>query len=188
MTTEFPQYFAIITRIRQEVHAIGPEGGMVNSTVVPQIQAVFPEGALTKKIKVGLQVRKRKNKKNDENHNSNPDDIDSGKGRNRQPSKFSLFGFGRKRSKKTEDKPSSQTLAPGNEISKITITTQDATPPISEIPGEMIGDSNNNEQVVYKKVKNVPQPHSRDAKQVSGCWADLVRVTMPNLDLFTRMV
>merc|ERR1719211_867491 len=56
-TTDFPQYFAIITRIRQEVHAIGPEGGVVNSTVVPQVQAVFPQGALTKKIKVGLQAQ-----------------------------------------------------------------------------------------------------------------------------------
>merc|ERR1712130_447945 len=57
LTTDFPQYFAIITRIRQEVHAIGPEGGVVNSTVVPQVQAVFPQGALTKKIKVGLQAQ-----------------------------------------------------------------------------------------------------------------------------------
>ncbi|XP_067131476.1 ankyrin-2-like isoform X17 [Centruroides vittatus] len=57
LTTDFPQYFAIITRIRQEVHAIGPEGGMVTSTVVPQVQAIFPEGALTKKIKVGLQAQ-----------------------------------------------------------------------------------------------------------------------------------
>ena len=58
LTTDFPQYFAIISRIRQEVHAIGPDGGVVNSTVVPQVQAVFPQGALTKKIKVGLQVNK----------------------------------------------------------------------------------------------------------------------------------
>ncbi|GIY25345.1 hypothetical protein CDAR_60953 [Caerostris darwini] len=57
LTTDFPQYFAIITRIRQEVHAIGPEGGMVSSTVIPQVQAIFPEGALTKKIKVGLQAQ-----------------------------------------------------------------------------------------------------------------------------------
>ncbi|KAF4523418.1 hypothetical protein B566_EDAN007890, partial [Ephemera danica] len=48
-------YFAIVSRVRQEVHAIGPEGGMVSSSVVPQVQAVFPQGALTKKIKVGLQ-------------------------------------------------------------------------------------------------------------------------------------
>lgn len=38
------------------MHPIGPEGGMVSSSVVPQVQAVFPQGALTKKIKVGLQV------------------------------------------------------------------------------------------------------------------------------------
>lgn len=56
VTYDFPQYFAVVSRIRQEVHAIGPEGGMVSSTVVPQVQAVFPQGALTKKIKVGLQV------------------------------------------------------------------------------------------------------------------------------------
>lgn len=56
VTTEFPQYIAVVSRVRQEVHAIGPEGGMVSSTVVPQVQAVFPHGALTKKIKVGLQV------------------------------------------------------------------------------------------------------------------------------------
>ena len=83
LTTDFPQYFAIVSRIRQEVHVVGPEGATVNSTVVPQVtiatktgsldiwiyefhgrnfkplfqvQAVFPQGALQKKIKVGLQV------------------------------------------------------------------------------------------------------------------------------------
>ncbi|XP_055844321.1 ankyrin-3 isoform X1 [Episyrphus balteatus] len=57
ITYDFPQYFAVVSRIRQEVHAIGSEGGMVTSTVVPQVQAVFPQGALTKKIKVGLQAQ-----------------------------------------------------------------------------------------------------------------------------------
>lgn len=56
LTTDFPQYFAVVSRTRQEVHAVGPEGGMLSSTVVPQVQAIFPEGALTKKIRVGLQV------------------------------------------------------------------------------------------------------------------------------------
>lgn len=55
-TTDFPQYFGIITRIRQEIHTIGPEGGIFSSTVVPQVQAILPEGALTKTIKVGFQV------------------------------------------------------------------------------------------------------------------------------------
>lgn len=57
VTTDFPQYFAIISRIRQEVHAVSPDGTTVNSQVVPRVQAIFTEGALTKRIKIGLQVR-----------------------------------------------------------------------------------------------------------------------------------
>lgn len=56
LTTDFPMYFAIVTRVRQENQTIGFEGGMLSSTVVPQVQTIFPEGALTKKIPVGLQV------------------------------------------------------------------------------------------------------------------------------------
>lgn len=57
VTTEFPQYFAIISRIRQEVHTVGPEGSTVDSQIVPKVQAIFTDGALTKRIKIGLQVR-----------------------------------------------------------------------------------------------------------------------------------
>lgn len=57
VTNEFPQYFAIISRVRQEVHAVGPEGAAVDSQVVPKVQAIFTDGALTKRIKIGLQVR-----------------------------------------------------------------------------------------------------------------------------------
>ncbi|XP_043684899.1 ankyrin-2-like [Vespula pensylvanica] len=56
ITTDFPQYFAIVTRIKQEVHVIGAEGGILMSSVANDVQAVFPPGALTKKIKVGLQA------------------------------------------------------------------------------------------------------------------------------------
>ncbi|MEQ2209507.1 hypothetical protein XENOCAPTIV_031036, partial [Xenoophorus captivus] len=56
ITRDFPQYFAVVSRIKQDSNLIGPEGGILSSTVVPQVQAVFPEGALTKRIKVGLQV------------------------------------------------------------------------------------------------------------------------------------
>ncbi|XP_039306763.1 ankyrin-2 isoform X2 [Solenopsis invicta] len=55
-TTDFPQYFAIVTRIKQEVHVIGAEGCILLSSVANNVQAVFPPGALTKKIKVGLQA------------------------------------------------------------------------------------------------------------------------------------
>lgn len=57
ITRDFPQYFAVVSRIKQDSNLIGPEGGVLSSTVVPQVQAVFPEGALTKRIRVGLQVR-----------------------------------------------------------------------------------------------------------------------------------
>lgn len=56
ITRDFPQYFAVVSRVKQDSHLIGPEGGVLSSSVVPQVQAVFPEGALTKRIRVGLQV------------------------------------------------------------------------------------------------------------------------------------
>ncbi|XP_025412128.1 ankyrin-3-like isoform X4 [Sipha flava] len=57
LTLDFPQYFAIVSRLRQEIHPVGPEGGVMSSTVVPQVQALFPPNALTKRIKVGLQAQ-----------------------------------------------------------------------------------------------------------------------------------
>ncbi|XP_057656758.1 ankyrin-3-like isoform X1 [Diorhabda carinulata] len=57
LTNDFPHYFAVISRVRQEVHAIGPDGGTVSSIAVPLVQAVFPPNALTKKIRVGLQAQ-----------------------------------------------------------------------------------------------------------------------------------
>ncbi|XP_051557909.1 ankyrin-2-like isoform X2 [Myxocyprinus asiaticus] len=57
ITRDFPQYFAVVSRIKQDSHLIGPEGGVLSSKLVPQVQAVFPEGALTKRIRVGLQAQ-----------------------------------------------------------------------------------------------------------------------------------
>ncbi|XP_062234953.1 ankyrin-3-like isoform X6 [Platichthys flesus] len=57
VTKDFPQYFAVVSRIRQETIHMGPEGGTLCSRSVPLVQASFPEGALTKKIKVGLQAQ-----------------------------------------------------------------------------------------------------------------------------------
>ncbi|KAM9832813.1 uncharacterized protein ACBT44_006587 isoform 7-T7 [Syngnathus typhle] len=54
---DLPQFFAVVSRVRQDAALIGPEGGVLSSTVVPQVQARFPEGALTKKIRVGLQAQ-----------------------------------------------------------------------------------------------------------------------------------
>jgi len=57
VTTDFPQYFAVVSRIKQESSHMGPDGGLLSSSTVPMVQASFPQGALTKKIRVGLQVR-----------------------------------------------------------------------------------------------------------------------------------
>ncbi|KAM9550802.1 ankyrin-3 isoform 12-T12 [Guaruba guarouba] len=57
VTKDFPQYFAVVSRIKQESNQIGPEGGVLSSTTVPHVQASFPEGALTKRIRVGLQAQ-----------------------------------------------------------------------------------------------------------------------------------
>lgn len=57
LTSDFPHYFAVVSRVRQEVHVIGPDGGTVSSSAVPLVQAVFPSNALTKRIRVGLQVK-----------------------------------------------------------------------------------------------------------------------------------
>uniref|UniRef100_A0A3B3Q630 Ankyrin 3a n=1 Tax=Paramormyrops kingsleyae TaxID=1676925 RepID=A0A3B3Q630_9TELE len=57
VTRDFPQYFAVVSRIKQESNHIGPEGGVLSSVTVPKVQASFPPGALTKRIRVGLQAQ-----------------------------------------------------------------------------------------------------------------------------------
>jgi ankyrin len=56
VTGDFPKYFALVSRITQDSGLIGPDGGLLNSTIDSKVQAVFPAGALTKAIKVGLQA------------------------------------------------------------------------------------------------------------------------------------
>ncbi|XP_028324118.1 ankyrin-3-like isoform X35 [Gouania willdenowi] len=57
ITQDFPQYFAVVSRIKQESNHMGPDGGMLSSSTVPMVQASFPQGALTKRIRVGLQAQ-----------------------------------------------------------------------------------------------------------------------------------
>lgn len=56
VTTDFPQYFAVVSRIKQDSNHMGPDGGMLSSSTLAMVQASFPQGALTKRIRVGLQV------------------------------------------------------------------------------------------------------------------------------------
>jgi len=57
LTSDLPRYFAVISRVLQESHYIGADGLVISSSVTQQVQVVFPPGALTKSIPVGLQVR-----------------------------------------------------------------------------------------------------------------------------------
>ena len=51
LTSVFPRYFAIITRVREDVRSIGPDGGKVVLPQDPRLRATFPKNALYKKIK-----------------------------------------------------------------------------------------------------------------------------------------
>ena len=57
VTRDLPHFFALVSRVRQEKQAVGEQGGVIKSTVVPSVSAHFPDGALSKKIAVGLQVQ-----------------------------------------------------------------------------------------------------------------------------------
>uniref|UniRef100_A0A9J8A7D6 Ankyrin 1, erythrocytic a n=1 Tax=Cyprinus carpio carpio TaxID=630221 RepID=A0A9J8A7D6_CYPCA len=57
ISTDFPLYFAVVSRIQQENDLIGPEGGYLNSKLVPMVQASFPETAVTKRVRLGLQAQ-----------------------------------------------------------------------------------------------------------------------------------
>ncbi|XP_016407777.1 ankyrin-1-like [Sinocyclocheilus rhinocerous] len=57
ISTDFPLYFAVVSRIQQENDLIGPEGGSLTSKLVPMVQANFPETAVTKRVRLGLQAQ-----------------------------------------------------------------------------------------------------------------------------------
>ncbi|XP_027453451.1 ankyrin-1 isoform X8 [Zalophus californianus] len=57
ITTDFPLYFVIMSRLCQDYDTIGPEGGFLKSKLVPLVQATFPENAVTKRVKLALQAQ-----------------------------------------------------------------------------------------------------------------------------------
>uniref|UniRef100_A0AAV2IX59 Ankyrin n=1 Tax=Knipowitschia caucasica TaxID=637954 RepID=A0AAV2IX59_KNICA len=57
ISTDFPLYFAVASRIQQESDLIGPEGGRLTSKLVPHVEAIFPETAVTKRVRLGLQAQ-----------------------------------------------------------------------------------------------------------------------------------
>ncbi|XP_034085164.1 ankyrin-1 isoform X6 [Gymnodraco acuticeps] len=57
ISTDFPLYFAVVSRIQQESDLIGPEGARLTSKLVPRVEAIFPETAVTKRVRLGLQAQ-----------------------------------------------------------------------------------------------------------------------------------
>ncbi|XP_061119227.1 ankyrin-1-like isoform X1 [Conger conger] len=57
ISTDFPLYFAVVSRVQQESDLIGPEGGQLACKLVPLVQATFPETAVTKRVRLGLQAQ-----------------------------------------------------------------------------------------------------------------------------------
>ncbi|XP_048875819.1 ankyrin-1-like isoform X2 [Brienomyrus brachyistius] len=57
ISTDFPLYFAVVSRVQQESDLIGPEGGQLTSKLMPMVQATFPDSAVTKKVRLGLQAQ-----------------------------------------------------------------------------------------------------------------------------------
>ncbi|KAK9532743.1 hypothetical protein VZT92_010115 [Zoarces viviparus] len=57
ISTDFPLYFAVVSRVQQESDLIGPEGGRLTSKLVPRVEAIFPETAVTKRVRLGLQAQ-----------------------------------------------------------------------------------------------------------------------------------
>lgn len=150
LTADFPQYFAIISRVRQEVHAIGPEGGILSSTVVPQVQAIFPEGALTKKIKVGLQV-------------GNDDDDDSRTAKRRRNLGLGLTKAWRKifrsRTVNTTDKPiyniqALESNVDQNEIEQIQLNTNETKGDNDSVKKHAVQNSNESKIEMWVVIKD----------------------------------
>lgn len=201
LTTDFPQYFAIITRIRQEVHAIGPEGGMVSSTVVPQVQAIFPEGALTKKIKVGLQVGKRRKKENHHNGGEMIEIIEPDGDAPMARKRRGGFGEGIRRMFGKKSKPEPIVIennhVTANCVSNNVIATIDKSTQtdgakkikrIKQVKKATNNRSNNNTKKAAPKLRDGPAKDRFRAPESGGCLANFVRSAVPNLDLFSRMM
>uniref|UniRef100_A0A8C4LWW1 Ankyrin 1 n=1 Tax=Equus asinus asinus TaxID=83772 RepID=A0A8C4LWW1_EQUAS len=57
ITTDFPLYFVIMSRLCQDYDKKNPKGGSLRSKLVPMVQATFPENAVNKKVKLALQAQ-----------------------------------------------------------------------------------------------------------------------------------
>jgi len=56
LVDEFPVYFAVVTQLRRDSDVLGQLGGVINSTVEPRVEAVIPQRAFNKNVRLSLQV------------------------------------------------------------------------------------------------------------------------------------
>ena len=56
LVDEFPMYFAVVTQLRRDSEVLGEVGGVINSTVEPRVEAVIPQRAFRKNVRLSLQV------------------------------------------------------------------------------------------------------------------------------------
>ncbi|CAM9733023.1 unnamed protein product [Lampetra fluviatilis] len=57
LTKDFPKFLALVSRVTMETGMLGPQGGALWSRGVPGVRVAFPEGALTRQIRLGLQAQ-----------------------------------------------------------------------------------------------------------------------------------
>ena len=55
-TSDFPEKFSIISRLKKESFVVGLSGDVLRSSVLPQVQVKVPEGAVSSGTKVTLQA------------------------------------------------------------------------------------------------------------------------------------
>lgn len=56
VTKDFPERFAVISRLKKESFSVGPAGDTIKSSVLPHVKLSVPEGAVSKNIQLTLQV------------------------------------------------------------------------------------------------------------------------------------
>ena len=56
VTPDFPERFAVISRLKKEQFTVGPPGHVMKSSVLPQVQVSVPEGAVSRDTQITMQV------------------------------------------------------------------------------------------------------------------------------------
>ncbi|XP_059087243.1 ankyrin-3-like [Tigriopus californicus] len=58
VASDFPQYFAVISRVRQDIRQVGPEGAVLSAALCPRARVQIPPKALTKETDIGISAQR----------------------------------------------------------------------------------------------------------------------------------